>query len=201
MPNEYTELYAWTHGAFGDKECSTADFRENFPSPHPKKVLSDLQRLGYLRRESRGRYRVVRPAEWLDSIIERGDRSRDIAESAGLPYAYSHETAITIWTDGGYWTGFTRGFRPLHMEVLKKETNAWLEYFKRSGARAITDRDRRTLFGVVHVLHPVVRVRASRHRGARVVPITDALALAETSPYLYERVIPILRRKAARGRA
>lgn len=201
MPNECTELYAWTHAAFGEREFTIADFRENFPSPHPKKVLSDLRRLGYIRSESRGRYRTVSPAEWLDFMIERGDDSLDIPEAAGLPYAYSRETAVTIWTDGGYWTGFTRGFRPFHMEVPEEKTAFWLEYLKQSGARAVTDHERRTLFGVVHVLHPVARVRASRRHGVSVVPIADTLAFAERRPYLYEPVIPMLRRKAARSRA
>jgi len=198
MPNEYTELYAWTHATFGDREFTIADFRDNFPSPDPKKVLSDLRRLGYARSESRGRYRVVAPSEWLDSMIERGDRSLDIPEAAGLPYAYSHDTAITIWTDGGYWTGFTRGFRPVHMDVPKQETAAWMEYFKNAGARAVTDRDRKTLFGVVHVLHPVERVRPVNHHGVSVIPIADALAFAEERPFLYEPVITILRRRVTR---
>src|SRR4030067_530061 len=155
MTNAYDDLYSWLYIAFDHAPFTISDFRATFPSPAPAKVLFDLRRLGYIETSERGKYRIVRPEVRVRRAAERSERTFGIPAKAGLPYAYSDETAVSIWTDGGYWTGFTRGFRPLHMNVLRKDIDAWIAFFRSAGARATVEGSRETLFGVVHVLHPV----------------------------------------------
>ena len=187
--------------AFGRRPFTTTTFREPFPSPDPAKVLSDLRRLGYLESPRRGSYRVVPPARRL-ADLRRGEESAfGLPGRSDLPHAYCDATAITVWTDGGYWTGFTRGFRPLHLRVRKTDLAAWRTLFRAAGARATVAGARETLFGTVHVLHPSARVRSVDHGGVRVVPAEEAYAYAAARPYLFEPVLLVLRDLMDRGDA
>jgi len=191
MPTNYDDLYAWMHAAFGAGEFTIQHFRGVFPSPAPEKVLFDLRRLGYVDRIRRGTYRLVPPETRLQRVTQRSDRL-DLPEGAGLPYAYSDATAIAVWTDGGYWTGFTAGFRPTHMDVRGADVQRWKDFLHAAGAKATVEGDRETLYGVVYVLHPVPRVRSVRHAGVRVIPKRTAHASASSRPYLYEPVLSLL---------
>jgi hypothetical protein len=189
MANAYDDLYVWLRVAYRGEPFTVSEFRAMFPSPAPAKVLFDLRRLGYIEAGSHGKYKVIGPDMRVQRTVERAERSFGVPAMAGLPYAYSRDTAVSIWTDGGYWTGFTRGFRPLHMNILKRDVNAWLSFFRSAGARATVEGTRETLFGVVHVLHPVARVHAVEHGGVRVVPKDEAHAFAASRPYAYEPVV------------
>lgn len=192
MPAAYDALYAWMHAAFGGEPLSVDDFRATFPSPAPAKVLSDLHRLGYLESEARGTYRVVAPEERTRRVVEREEAYVGFASRTNLPHAYCDDTAVTIWTDGGYWTGFSRGFRPLHLRVRREDLRAWRDAFRAAGARMSVAGARETLFGVVHILHPAKRVRSVDRGGVRVVPIDEAYAYAAARPYLFEPALPVL---------
>ncbi len=198
MPNDYEALYAWMGPAFGDGRFTAAAFRETFPSPAPAKVLSDLHRLGYVTSPRRGTYRLVPPERRIDDFLRRDTGAFGLPDRSALPHAYSEATAVSIWTDGGYWTGFTRGFRPLHLRVRRADLPAWRAFFRAAGARASLAGARETLFGVVHILHPGTRVRSVDHGGVRVVALPEAYAYAAARPYLYEPVLPALRRQMER---
>lgn len=198
MANAYDDLYCWLYVAFGRTQFTVSDFRATFPSPAPAKVLFDLRRLGYIEAGGRGGYKVVRPEARMRRAIRRAEQSFGRPGRAGLPYAYSNDTAVSIWTDGGYWTGFTRGFRPLHIEVLRRDIPSWLAFFRSAGARATVEGTRETLFGVVHVLHPVARIRAVDHGGVRVVPREEARDYAASRVYVYEPVLQMLGRPERR---
>ncbi len=199
MPNAYESLYAWMREAFRDASFTTARFRETFPSPAPAKVLSDLRRLGYVSSSRKGEYRVVAPERRVEDLLRREEDALGLPDRSRLPHAYSDATAVGIWTDGGYWTGFTRGFRPRHLRVRRADLAAWEAYFRAAGARAVVEGSRETLFGVVHVLHPVARVRSVDHGGVRVIPLREAYAYARARPYLYEPVLAVLREALERG--
>ncbi len=198
MPNAYDDLYGWLNVAFGRAPFTIFEFRANFPSPSPAKVLFDLCRLGFIETGKRGEYNVVSPEERIRRKVEHAEHLFGIPSKAGLPYAYSGDTAISIWTDGGYWAGFTRGFRPFHVEVLRRDVGGWLAFFKSVGARATIEGSRETLFGVVHVLHPVTRVRAVVRGEVCVIPREKAYEYAASRPYLYEPVLPLLKRGGGR---
>ena len=191
MPSKYEQLYPWLAASFGHNPFTVTEFEETFPSPAPRKVLSDLRRLGYIDSPSRGAYKVVAPDERSRRNLTREDGFLGIPERARLPYAYSRDTAVSLWTDGAYWTGFTAGFRPLHIDVGKKDVARWQRFFRAAGARATLEGASETLFGVVHVLHPVTEPRPVRRGGLHVVPRRTAYEYAAARPYLYE---PVLRR-------
>lgn len=194
MPAAYDQLFAWMTTAFGGEPFTIDTFRATFPSPAPRKVLSDLQRLGYLRSEGRGAYRLVAPQERIQRLVEREDAFFGLPGRTDLPHAYCDGTAVTIWTEGAYWTGFSAGFRPLHLRVRRQDIRSWRSTFRATGARVTVEGSRETLFGVVHVLHPVRQVRAVVRGDVRVVPIEEAYAFAAARPYLYAPVLRILDR-------
>lgn len=170
-----------------------------FPSPNPAKVLHDLRRIGYLDRMGRGKYCVVAPDARIRRMVVRDDSSFSLAARAGLPYAYSRDTAISIWTDGGYWTGFTAGFIPIHLNVRTQDLPAWREFFRKNGARSTVAGSRETLYGVVHVLHPMGRVRVVLRGDVHVIPRQDAYRFASKRPYAYDPVLPLLRGRRSRS--
>jgi len=198
MPNRYDRLYAWMIVAFADREFTIDAFRATFPSPAPAKVLSDLRRLGYAEAPRRGTYRLIAPDARVRAVVDSEQGVLDLVERAGLPHAYCDATAVTVWTDGGYWTGSTSGFRPIHIRVRRADLARWRRFFARHGARSTVEGSRETLFGNVHVLHPVGSVRSVEHAGMQVVPAREVLAWAQARPYAYEPILPLLR-KAAGG--
>jgi len=197
MPNGYDELYGWIWSAFADRLFTPADFGMTFPSPAPRKVLSDLHRLRYLDSPRRGLYACVPPETRVARLVGESDHLAIPAQSP-LPHAYDRDTAVTLWTGGSYWTGFTRGFRPLHLRVRRRDLAAWRAFFRTAGVRSTVEGARETLFGVVHVLHPVVTVRSVDLDGVRVIPAPEAYAYASARPYLYEPVLKVLREMAER---
>lgn len=192
-------LHAWILQAFGTREFTLSNFRATFPSPDPAKIISDLVHKGYVTRERRGVYRAITPGHRARSLVAREDDTFGLAARSPLPHAYSRETAIAIWTDGGYWTGFTSGFRPLHLDVERKDLARWKTFFARNAARSAMEGERTTLYGLVHLIHPVAKVRSVERGGVRVVPARDALTYAKARPYAFEPVIPVLRRIASRA--
>ena len=189
MPSKYEQLYPWLAAAFGHRAFTITEFEETFPSPAPRKVLSDLRRLGFLDSPARGAYKAVAPDERSRRTLTREDGFLGIPERARLPYAYSRDTAVSLWTGGAYWTGFTAGFRPLHIDVGKKDVARWSGFFRTAGARATLEGASETLFGVVHVLHPVAEPRFVRREGLHLVPRRVAYEYAAARPYLYEPVL------------
>ena len=188
----YEGIYAWTSEVFGRQPFTLDEFRETFRSPDAKKVLSDFSRLGYVDRVERGLYKVTPPEERLRRIVKRSEVRLDVPESSGLPYAYSDATAVAIWTDGSYWTGFTRGVRPLHIDVRRPDTGKWKEFLASYGYDSIVRGERRTLCGTVFILRPVEKVRGVRRKNLRVLPLRDAYQFAADNPYAFGPVIRVL---------
>ena len=194
MPSKYEDLYHWLATAFGDQTFTVTEFDETFPGPAPRKVLSDLRRLGFVESPSRGVYKVVAPDERSRRRVAREDGLFGIPERARLPYAYSRDTAVSLWTGGAYWTGFTAGFRPFHIDVARKDVDRWRAFFRNAGARATLEGTNETLFGVVHVLHPVAKPRSVRRGGFHIVPKRVAYEYAAARPYLYDPILAELGR-------
>jgi hypothetical protein len=198
VPTAYDDLYAWIVSTFGAEVFTTDEFTEAFPSPAPRKVLSDLRRLGYVESTARGCYRAIPPERRIQDAIQRSEFSLTLPSEAGYPYALADETAVAIWTDGGYWTGFTRGFRPIHMRVRRSDVRHWIRFFRSKGRRSVAPGAPETLFGVVYVLHPATRVRRVERGGLPVIPAQEVLAFAEARPHAYEPVLRQLRSLSAR---
>ncbi len=200
MPTAYEVLFAWTTEVFGAEPFTPRQFGDTFRSPDAKKVLSDFRRLGYVDRVGRGLYRATPPAERLRRIVEAGEVRLDVPNGSGLPYAYCDVTAVSVWTDGTYWTGFTRGLRPLHLAIRRRDVARWRRFLAARGYDSVLPEERRTICGAVFVLHPVAAVAADLHAGVRVVPLREAVRFAAERPYAFGPAIPVLSRRLRRRR-
>ncbi len=192
MVEKYDEIYAWTEEVFGNEIFTVAQFRDTFYSPDARKVLSDFHRLGLAERVGRGLYRIIPPADRFRQIVRKTEAPLEAPESSGLPYAYSDATAVSIWTDGSYWTGFTKAVRPLHMKVRTEDVSEWKRSFRRRGRRAVVPEDRETLYGTVFVLHSAKDFASVRRSGVHVIPLEETLRFASSNPYAFEPAIPLL---------
>src|SRR3990170_1240648 len=164
MPTNYEAIYAWTSEVFGSDPFTPDQFRDTFRSPDAKKVLSDFRRLRYVDRVERGVYRVTPPDERLRRIVAGSEGRLDLPERSDLTYAYSEATAVAIWTDGSYWTGFTRGLRPLHLNVRRRDVRSWKRFLSAHGYDSVVPGERRTLCGPVFMFHPVEHENGAAER-------------------------------------
>jgi hypothetical protein len=194
----YDALYAWTSEVFRGEPFTSGEFRDTFRSPDAKKVLSDFRRLGYVDRVARGTYRVTPPAERLRRIVAGSEVRLEVPEGSGLPHAYSEATAVAIWTDGAYWTGFTRGLRPLHLNVRRGDVGRWRRFLADRGYDSVVPVERKTLCGTVFVLHPVAEVVSVPHAGVRVVPLPEVCRFAADRPYAFGPAARVLSRRLRR---
>ena len=118
--NMYLKLYGWLWEAFGRDKFSLREFSSIFPSPQAKKVIHDLVSDGYLDRIERGEYMVKEPQVFVSEIVKENLDTEGILEKAKRKYAFCGSDAVSIWTDAYYFTGFTKGFKPIHIEVLEE---------------------------------------------------------------------------------
>ncbi len=136
--DRYTELYAWMWKSFGEEEFTIDRFRMVFPTSQAPKVIHDLARKGYIHRIGRGTYRLTEPGDFIRNISEREPDDRMLDESE-KDYAFCESTAVAIWTDGYYWTGFTKGFRPVHVAVRRVDLEGWRAFFKKKRAKFVVE--------------------------------------------------------------
>lgn len=192
--DRYTELYAWIWKAFGRGTFSIDQFRSTFPTSQGPKVTHDLVKKGYLRTVARGVYEVVEPADFIERIAGQ-EVDLGLLERAGREYAFCGSTAVSLWTDGYYWTGFTRGFRPIEVAIWKKERAFWRKFFKRMGARFVFEGESRTLYGPVYVVQPRERLAFTEKDGVKVVPLDEVVEFCLRHELIYEPALEYLDQK------
>ncbi len=188
----YTKLYGWMHESFGAKEFSIDDFRAVFPSPHPSKVIHDLVRLNYLERIKRGKYRVTSPNKFVERIVEENMKQEDILKDANKKYAYCNNDAVTIWTEGYYWTGFTAGFKPVHIKVLERDVDWWKNFFKKNDAEYSIRGEHKTLFGLSYILHPLKSFGMEMKDDTPVIPLNEAIGFCKENELTYRPALEYL---------
>lgn len=172
--NKYTELYACMWRSFEKKDFSIDEFRMIFPTSQAPKVIHDLIKKGYISRLSRGIYRVTEPEDFIRKLSEQEPDDR-ILDDAGKDYAFCDSNAVAIWTDGYYWTGFTKGFRPVHIAVRKNDLSSWKAFFKKKKIKFAMESEKKTLYGKVFILHPRGSVQSVEKNGKRVVPLDEVI--------------------------
>ena len=190
--NQYTELYAWIRHSFEGEAFTIDGFRSVFPTPQAPKVIHDLLQGGYLHRVSRGVYKAVEPGQLMGSVVGRGEGVRKVMASAQRKYAYCESTAVAVWTSGYYWTGFTKGFKPLHIKVLRKDLAYWRRFFDEHGVRNTLAGESRTLFGFVYVLHPAGGLESVDKDGEQVVPLEEAVQFCLKREMAYQPALEYL---------
>lgn len=192
---KYMKLYGWMYEVFGDEEFTIDDFRAVFPSPQPVKVMHDLIRLNYIDRIKRGKYRVIAPNKFVERIVEENLKQEDVLKNVIKEYAYCDNDAIIIWTDGYYWTGFTAGFKPIHIKVLEKDLGWWKNFFVKNDVEFSTERERRTLFGLSYILHPERKFRKEKKDGTPIIPLEEAVEFCRKNELTYRPALEYLDEK------
>lgn len=190
--NKYLKLYGWLWKSFGSKKFSLEEFKSTFPSPQHKKVIFDLIKLGYIERINRGEYKTVKPQKFIEEIIEKNMGERNILEKADRKYAFYGNDAVTIWTDGYYWTGFTRGFKPVHIEVLEKDLKWWRDFFKKNRVEYTLEGENRTLFGLTYILHPRKDFKVEEKESTQVAPLKETIEFCMKNRLTYEPALEYL---------
>jgi len=196
--DRYTELYAWMWKVFEREEFSLDRFRSVFPTSQAAKVIHDLAKKGYIKRVKRGVYKVTEPEEFIRKISEQEPQD-GILDESGMDYAFCESTAVTIWTDGYYWTGFTKGFRPVHIAVKKKDLNSWKKFFRKKGLKYALEGESKTLYGKVYILHPRKSLQVVLKDGLKVIPLEEVVDFCLEREIGYEPALEYLDEKYGIG--
>ena len=98
--NRYLGLWCWVCEVFGDQAFTIDQFRAEFPSPDPAKVVHDLAKLNLITRLESGVYKAASPLDFSRTIVKQSMSKEKLLASATNPFAYSHDDAVRIWTDG-----------------------------------------------------------------------------------------------------
>jgi len=96
------ELWGWMCEVFGDQAFTIDQFRAEFPSPDPAKVVHDLAKLNLITRLQTGIYKVASPLDFSRMMVKQSMSKEKLLASAPASFAYSHDdgsesgrTAIT----------------------------------------------------------------------------------------------------------
>lgn len=190
--NKYTKLYGWLFEAFGSREFTISEFRAVFPSPQHAKIIFDLIRSDYIRRISRGKYKVTPPEKFVHQIVLSNLEKENILTDAKRKYAYCENDAVGIWTQGYYLTGFTKGFKPIHMRILKKDLKYWLSFFKRMDCEYALENERKTMFGITYILHPEKELKITKKDGVFVIPLKEVIEFCRANELSYRPALEYL---------
>lgn len=190
--NRYTKMYGWLCEAFGDLEFTMNEFKAVFPSPQHPKTIHDLINLDFLRRVERGKYRVTEPEEFVRRIVEDSLKHQDVLKEAGRTYAFSNDDAVRIWTAGYYWTGFTKGFKPIHIRVSSEELKYWKDFFRSRDVEFAFENENKTLFGLTYILHPVGDLKVEVKDDTKVIPLKEVIQFCRANELTYRPALEYL---------
>jgi hypothetical protein len=193
--NRYVELWGWVCEVFGDRSFTIDEFRAEFPSPDPAKVVYDLARLNLITRLETGVYRSASPLDFSRKMVKQSMSKENLLALAPAPFAYSNDDAVRIWTDGYYWTGFTAGYKPVHIEIRNADVGLWEHFFRGKDADYAFEGDRKTLFGLVFILHRVHEVQFETRDGVPVIPLVRVMEYCLERRGIYEPAVTYLRKK------
>ncbi len=193
--NRYTKMYGWLYTSFENKPFTIDDFRRVFPSSQPTKIIHDLIQLDFMKRVKRGRYKVVQPREFVKKIVKENVGKKNILTKSNKKYAFTNSTAVSIWTDGYYWTDFTKGFKPIHVNILKDDINYWVKFFRENDAEYVVEGENKTLFGVTFILHPKTTIQIEYKDGDPVSPLKNVVGFCQENIYVYRPALEYLDKK------
>ena len=188
-------MYGWLFTSFGNKTFTIDDFRMIFPSSQSTKIIHDLIKLDFMKRVKRGRYKVVQPSDFVRKIVKENLEKEDILKKSNKKYAFTDSTAVSIWTNGYYWTDFTKGFKPIHIAILKKDIKYWNKFFIENDAEYVFEGENKTLFGLTFILHPKEKIRVENKEGNLVIPLKNIIEFCQKNVYLYRPALEYLNRE------
>jgi len=193
--NRYTKMYGWLYATFDNKTFTIDDFRMIFPSPQPTKSIHDLIKLDFIVRVKRGKYKIVQPKDFVKKIVEENLEKRNVLTKSEKKYAYTNSTAVNIWTDGYYWTDFTKGFKPIHLNIFKEDIKYWEEFFRQNDTEYVIEGENKTLFGLTYVLHPKRELNIYNKDGDFVISLEKIVEFCKKNIFLYRPALEYLDKK------
>jgi sugar-specific transcriptional regulator TrmB len=193
--NRYTKMYGWLCEAFGREEFTIKEFKAVFPSPQHAKIIHDLIDSGFVKRIERGVYRVTEPSKLVEQIVEESLRQEHVLKEAERKYAYCDNDAVALWTDGYYWTGFTKGFKPIHIKALREDLGYWKRFFKGKKVEFALEGESKTLFGLTYILHPNDDFKVEIRDGVPVIPLEEVVKFCKANELTYRPALEHLDEK------
>jgi len=190
--NKNVKMYGWMYEAFRNKEFTMNEFKAVFPSSQHAKVIYDLVKLAFIKRVKRGKYKVLTPDEFVSNIVKDNLKQEDILKYAERKYAYCNSDAVGIWSDGYYWTGYTKGFKPIHINVLKKDKEYWADFFHKNNAEFVIEKENKTLFGLTYILHLTNKLKIEKKDGISVIPLKDVIEFCKSNEFTYRPALEYL---------
>lgn len=188
-------MYGWLYNTFGNSTFTIDDFRMNFPSPQPTKSIHDLIKLDFIQRKKRGTYQIVKPEEFVKNIVKENREKADVLHQSNKKYAYAQSTAVNIWTDGYYWTDFTKGFKPIHIYVLQKDVQYWRDFFNQHDVEYSVEGEHKTLFGVTYILHPKETFTVDSKDNKAIISLKEIVEYCQNNIILYRPALEYLDKK------
>ncbi len=190
--NKYLKVYGWLYEVFGTKEFTMNEFKAVFPSPQHTKVTYDLVKLDFIKRVERGKYKVIEPDKFVHNIVECNLKQENILDHAKRKYAYCDSDAVTIWSDGYYWTDYTKGFKPINIKVLKNDSNYWTDFFEKYNAEYVFVNENKTLFGLTFILHLTNKLKISNKNGIFVIPLEEVIEFCRSNELTFRPALEYL---------
>lgn len=189
----YYEL--WSIFGTWKAEFSIREFARAFPSPDPRKVLSDMANKGLLKRIERGRYAVVLPDSYARSKNSVDD-AYDLLKRSKLHYALTNVDGVFVWTKGGYNANRFFGSYPIYISIPESEIKNWKTFLRNSGKKYTVGgtRPRETLYGTYYVLLPEEgkKLESRNVKGLNVEPLEKTVDFCLRESYTYEPALEML---------
>jgi len=189
------KMYGWLYNTFGTTTFTIDDFRMNFPSQQPTKTIHDLIQLNFIKRKKRGTYQMIKPEKFVQNMVKENNEKTDVLQHANKKYAYTQSTAVNIWTDGTYWTDFTKGFKPIHINILQKDIAYWKEFFHQNDVDYVIEGEHKTLFGVTFILHPKQTLSIDTKDNNAIIPLKEAIQYCQNNMIIYRPALEYLDKK------
>ena len=152
-----------------------------------------------MKRVQHGKYQMIKPEEFVRQIVQDNVNKEGIVQQAEKIYAFCESTAVTIWTDGYYWTDFTKGFKPIHIKVFMKDMSYWIDFFKRYDAEYVIAGKQKTLFGVTYVVHPTDTIPYEMKDGDPIIPLKEMIQFCQDNILSYRPALEYLDKKLNLG--
>ncbi len=190
----YYELWAVLRNWKTD--FTTEDFARAFPSPDPRKVLSDMSNKGLLKRKERGLYEAVSSESYAKSK-NNVDEGYELLKRSKLSYALSKVDGVFVWTNGGYNANRFFGSYPIYISIVKSEIEKWKAFLDKNGKKYTIygTTPTETLYGIYYVLLPEDIVESTNIKGLNVEPLEKTVNFCMRESYTYEPALEMLERK------
>ena len=192
--NRNIRIYAWLHEVFGENNFTIDEYRASFPSNQPAKTLFDLVKLGFIIRIKKKVYKTIGPAGFIKKMVEENSAAEHVLGKAEKKYAYCDNDAVIIWTEGYYWTGFTKAYKPINIRVLNSDVRYWTKFFRKNNVEFVFESGKwsKTLFGVVYILHPVKTMRIEIKDNSPVISLKETVEFCRKNELAYSPAIEYL---------